>query len=302
MDDIFKDFNLLTAKYKHVDDTSIDVDVLVPKGLPKGEHPIIARFHGGAFTSGSSLHPAFFPRWVLGLAINQGAIIVTPNYRLLPESDAPDIMEDLDDLWIWLKSSLQGLLATSGSPDCKADLGRILTVGESAGGYLSVQFALDHASEGVRACIAECPSLDIRAVAAGGNPDSANQIKKERKAKDNSVKPVISDPTLSRFHMINQLVEDGVFLDYFPNIERVHPFDRVRNGWKMPATFMIHGINDTIVPHDHSVRFAEEVRRQDPSAKVHVELQPGEHLMDIPLDLDHPWLAKGVKLVTEAWL
>lgn len=84
-------------------------------------------------TSGSSLHPDFFPRWLLELSVTLAAIIVTPNYRLLPESNAIDILEDMDDLWDWLTPGLDNLLGSSARPGIQADRTRIMTVGESAG-------------------------------------------------------------------------------------------------------------------------------------------------------------------------
>lgn len=152
MDPIYQGFELLTAYYKTVDLTPINVDILVPQNLTAGCYPTIARFHGGGFvscisqfalvrrkinnylqTSGSSLHTGFFPRWVLDLALSVGAIIISSNYRLLPESNAIDILEDLDDLWKWLTPNLNELLKSCAASGIEADLNRILTVGESAG-------------------------------------------------------------------------------------------------------------------------------------------------------------------------
>ncbi|KAK7729620.1 hypothetical protein SLS57_002108 [Botryosphaeria dothidea] len=229
------------------------------------------------------------------------AIIVTPNYRLLPESNAIDILEDMDDLWDWLTPGLDNLLGSSARPGIQADRTRIMTVGESAGGYLSMQFALDHAQEGVRAAIAECAALDIRAVAAAGAQQNASATT-SGKRDDCSEPPVIADPSLSRFGMIDEIVQKGKLLDYFPHVERVHPIDRVRNGTYVPPLFLIHGLNDTVVPPIQSERFAKEVLDQNPHAQVHLELQPGEHLMDVPLPLGHPWLTKGLELVKSAWL
>ncbi|KAH7060536.1 alpha/beta-hydrolase [Macrophomina phaseolina] len=306
MDPIYQGFELLTAYYKTVDLTPINVDILVPQNLTAGCYPTIARFHGGGFTSGSSLHTGFFPRWVLDLALSVGAIIISSNYRLLPESNAIDILEDLDDLWKWLTPNLNELLKLCAASGIEADLNRILTVGESAGGYLSVQFALDHAHEGVVATIAECAAFDIRAMAAaGGNQTTAinsSSIGVEKRS-DCSNTPVIADPTLSRFGIISEIIQSGKMLDYFPDeVERVHPFDRVANGTRMPPTFLIHGLDDTVVPSAQSERFAQLLFEQNPDASVHLELQPGEHLMDVPLRLGHPWLTRGVELVESAWL
>ena len=60
------------------------------------------------------------------------------DYRLLPESNGLDIMDDASDFWAWVRGGLQGHL-TEVRPGIKADLGRIIAYGESAGGTLTIQ-------------------------------------------------------------------------------------------------------------------------------------------------------------------
>jgi acetyl esterase/lipase len=83
--------------------------------------------------SGSSLFKPWFPQWLLELAVAKSAIIVSPNYRLLPESSGLDILDDLNTFWKWLHSDMRDVLKTSGTPGLKGDLNRIITEGDSAG-------------------------------------------------------------------------------------------------------------------------------------------------------------------------
>lgn len=57
------------------------------------------------------------------------AIVVNVNYRLMPEHNGLDIMEDLDDVWEWIHTKLQTYLGG----DVEVDLDRILIEGDSAG-------------------------------------------------------------------------------------------------------------------------------------------------------------------------
>lgn len=62
------------------------------------------------------------------------ALIVSPNYRLLPEANGEDISKDMDDFWNWLQTGgLAESLEQLDKPSLSADLDRILMLGESAG-------------------------------------------------------------------------------------------------------------------------------------------------------------------------
>src|ERR1051326_3341962 len=93
----YSEFTIFSTTYKTVSGHQITTDVLVPSKLITSSQstssseasqtrPVILRFHGGGFVTGSSLFPDFFPKWALELALRQSAVIVSPNYRLLPES------------------------------------------------------------------------------------------------------------------------------------------------------------------------------------------------------------------------
>jgi acetyl esterase/lipase len=164
----FDEFIILTTTYKTVHDHELTVDVLYPKSLDEQSHqqprskprPTILRYHGGGLVGGSSLYAPFFNPWYLELAKENLAIIVSPNYRLLPESSVTDILEDVEDHWQWTHRAMpQSLEETAGT--LQADLSRIMTVGDSAGGYLSLQMGLDHASE-IRAVNAVYPVVDFK--------------------------------------------------------------------------------------------------------------------------------------------
>jgi acetyl esterase/lipase len=141
----FGAFNVHNAVYKTIDSHNLDLDVIIPKDFtqPANGAPIILRYHGGGLITGSSLTPLFFPQHLLDLATKHSAIIVSPNYRLLPESTITDILDDTEDNWKWLHSSLGSFLQTI---DAKFTprLDQILVYGESAGGYLALQVGFDH--------------------------------------------------------------------------------------------------------------------------------------------------------------
>lgn len=67
--------------------------------------------------------------WLVEYAKANSAIIVGVDYRLLPEHNGREMMEDLADFWHWLFNSLQSFLGS----EIEIDLDRILIKGDSAG-------------------------------------------------------------------------------------------------------------------------------------------------------------------------
>lgn len=83
--------------------------------------------------SGSSLFPDWFPIWQVEMALSHNAIVISPNYRFLPESNGQDIMQDVEDFWKWLISDFEDFFQDHVPDGVTPDFSRILTAGESAG-------------------------------------------------------------------------------------------------------------------------------------------------------------------------
>jgi acetyl esterase/lipase len=77
----------------------------------------------------------------LELAILQSAIVISPDYRLLPEANGADILADVEAFWTWMRDDLPSI-ADQESWHVSPDLNRIACVGESAGGWLAVHSSL----------------------------------------------------------------------------------------------------------------------------------------------------------------
>lgn len=84
--------------------------------------------------TGSSLFPAWFSKWILDYAESQSAIIVSPDYRLLPEAKGTDILEDIGAFWEWFKSDgPDQYLKDANRTNVSLDKEQLLLLGESAG-------------------------------------------------------------------------------------------------------------------------------------------------------------------------
>ena len=83
--------------------------------------------------TGSSLFPAWFGKWILDYAQLHDAVVVSPNYRLLPEVRGLDILQDMRAFWRWLDDGGAQRCLDEIQSKVKLDVSRTLLVGESAG-------------------------------------------------------------------------------------------------------------------------------------------------------------------------
>lgn len=168
-------------RYKTVGSHAVQAAVLAPKQLGPGRHPVIVNVHGGCLVNGDALCPPFFPAWVLDLAAAHGAVVVSPDYRLVPSArGVADVVEDLEDFWTWTQRAggdggLTALVRARCGDGHAPDLGRLLLAGHSAGGYAAALLTLAHPAQ-ARALALVYPILDLKdplfvdGAAPGGGP------------------------------------------------------------------------------------------------------------------------------------
>ena len=76
---------------------------------------------------------------MIEFALSNNAMIITADYRLMPEAAGADILDDMEAFWNWLSDILPSIAE---SWSAQPDLNRILCVGQSSGGCMAVQSAL----------------------------------------------------------------------------------------------------------------------------------------------------------------
>jgi acetyl esterase/lipase len=311
-------FTLLSTSYKSVHDHAVEVHVLLPKNIASPQpRPVVVRFHGGFLVAGDALFDEWFPNWLISYLLQHDAIVVLPNYRLLPEATGLEIMQDMKDFWTWVRDgSLQRYLDQE-TTGVRADLDRILAVGESAGGYLSIQAALDGYP---RATIATYPVLDVSSrfyteeyekilVGAPTVPKHvlANHLKEiEEDAKNGKTRVVTAATPPDRLPLAISLVQQGVYKKFLgddPSLDPVARLDTVRADIVTPI-LIIHGKDDTAVPIEGSEVWLEKAESQLGPGNVELIVQPGDHGFDGAPDitLETPWLRDGLVRITKAWL
>lgn len=114
-----------THLYKRVGDYQIKADVF---GASVGANkPAVVWIHGGGLIFGSRTTPR--PAFLAAL-LQAGAVVVSIDHRLAPETKLPDIVEDVRDAWRWVVEKGPTLLGI--------DSRRVAMAGGSSGAYLTL--------------------------------------------------------------------------------------------------------------------------------------------------------------------
>ncbi|RMZ82862.1 hypothetical protein DV737_g1898, partial [Chaetothyriales sp. CBS 132003] len=322
----FDKFTILTTPYKTVHGHDITLDVLYPKEFkpsPNGQ-PILIRYHGGGLTAGASLFPDMFGRWLLELAERHSAIIVSPDYRLIPEANSNDVLEDVEDSWKWVQTKLAPFLEPKTGGRVRPDPSRIVTAGESAGGYLSLVLSLSHADQ-IRATTAAYPMIDIKQpwfseayekhlfdvpqLPKSIYLEHIESIKAQEgvAGNDGQSKKVVasSDPKFDRAILMFAFVQHGLYPAYFDSSSNIaYPLERIEAGQRFPkgGVFVWHGSEDSVVPIEQSRSLAKKVKELQPDAKFLLTERPGDHGFDGEAKIDDDWLRDGLNPLVDAWL
>ncbi|KAJ5813159.1 alpha/beta-hydrolase [Penicillium robsamsonii] len=126
-----KSFEHLELVYKQVNGHDIKTSVLMPKNGITGSLPVLVHFHGGGLVMGDKLFLPWWANWLIQLAEKHNAIIISPNYRLIPESTVSDTLQDLVSFWAWIHESL-AFEVKKMNPNISPNTERITVIGESA--------------------------------------------------------------------------------------------------------------------------------------------------------------------------
>src|SRR5262249_54768342 len=118
-------FTKTTHTYKTAGETKVQADVY--RHEDDRVRPVLVWFHGGALIVGSRTG---VPKQLLDLCRAEGYALVSFDYRLAPEVKLPDVLQDVQDAFKWLRE--QGPKSLHLDPD------RVVVSGGSAGGYLTL--------------------------------------------------------------------------------------------------------------------------------------------------------------------
>jgi acetyl esterase/lipase len=266
----------MTVTYKKVGDLPVRAAVYRPDD--QRVRPVVVWIHGGALING---HRDGISRRVRKYATEREFALVSIDYRLAPETKLPGIIADVEDAFDWLHSK--------GAEQFHLDRSRIAVTGGSAGGYLT--FVTGHRIKPrPQALVAFWGYGDL----VGdwySQPSPHPRHNRVKVSRDEAFKQISGPPVSdSRDRKGNgglfylycrqtglwpSLVTDG--WDPKKDVEKFAPYMPVRNvSADYPPTLMIHGTDDTDVPHEQSVMMAREFKKHDVEHKL-ISIEKGEH-------------------------
>jgi alpha-L-fucosidase 2 len=263
------------VEFARPDGKPLLLDLHIPDG--GGPFPAAILIHGGGFDEGSrstNVRPLFEPLADAGFAW------FSIDYRLAPDAHFPEATADVNSAIGWVKAH---------SAEYRLDLGRIVLIGESAGGYL-VNYAGAH----------QTPDTRVAAVVDFYGPVDYGKLAMQRR----------DHPENLNMTTINRHAANGGGIHFFgadeldgpglAKLRAVSPIGGVHKG--MPPFLCIHGTKDDQVSYDQSIAMCEAMHKVDAACEL-ITIEGGGHGMGgwRAADMQHwkpemiAWLQKTLK-------
>ncbi len=213
--------------------------------------PVLLQIHGGAWTMGRKEGQA---EPLMAHLAERGWVCVTANYRLSPRAAWPDHIVDVKRALAWTKSHIA---------DHGGDPGFVVITGGSAGGHLCALAALTPNLAAFQPGFEDADTSVAAAVPFYGVYDFTNGH-----SADNA--------ELEKF--LAERVFKSTLADDRARWEQASPIRHV--GPHAPPFFVLHGVNDSLVPLEQPRAFVDELRKSSQRAVVYAELPGAQHAFD----------------------
>ena len=267
-----------TFVYKTVGALEIKADVYVPAGDMK-VRPVVVYLHGGSLINGKRQSvDKWAPREQF---LAGGAVVVSVDYRLAPETKVRELVQDVEDAFAWVREKGPALFG--------ADPQRVAVSGGSAGGYLALLMGA-RLQPRAQVVYAEMSYADLlsswQTTPSVHRPHYTDSNLKADEAWKQVEGPAIANGADRRG-------DGGAFNDF---IRRNAGWPRAVSGWDpqteserfepyrtfrhvtsaFPPTFLLHGEVDSDVPLAEPQRMAELFKQHGVEHRF-VVLPNGEH-------------------------
>ncbi|GAA5937619.1 alpha/beta hydrolase [Sporobolomyces koalae] len=294
-----------TLTYRTVRGLDIQLDYILPeRDADSGARkpPIVVWFHGGGLIQGSRIGVYSYPH--LSRAPSKfNLCLVAADYRLAPQTRFPQILSDLTSLFSYISSA-----AFKTATDNRLDYDRIVVMGSSAGGWLSLLSGLKIGFDETGQEYDDGLTARLRGV-VGLYPITTVEDKfwhepQRRKLTllycrldvihnrviDKAELKEFLDPKADEIQegILQNLLLDGTNAD--PSAFTVAKAIRdKRTVSPLPPVYLVHGTADDKVPENQAVEVVEALRAVGHS-EVRYERREGlNHSFDVDDDMDELW-------------
>ena len=275
-------FNATTYVYKTVGDLQIELDVYVPPKFvpPQSGYPVFFVIHGGAYVFGQKR--AAFTDQEFNETMDRGWVLVSIDYRLVPGVVFKDIIDDIQDAYDWVRSSLIKIVPIN--PDL------ITVFGQSAGGGLAVicGYKITPRPAAIISFYPGYTNWTGLHIKSPTNKLIVADAKRLRTPVFSMYSPKsLADPVIV---LLIAAYEDGQLPWLMTTMDPYVPGDQIMALLKefsatenvdaqIPPTYLAHGLKDKTVPFEQSIQLANQLE------KYHVpnvlDLIPGaDHVFD----------------------
>lgn len=229
------------------------LDVWRRADLPAdGGAPVLLQVHGGAWVIGDKREQG---GPLMGMLAERGWVCVAINYRLSPRATWPDHIADVKRAIAWTKAHIHEF---GGDPSW------IAITGGSAGGHLSSLAALSANEPAFQPGFEDVDTTVQAAVPFYGVYDWTNR--------DGSGRSDMED-FLGRAVLKTKLADDR------ERWEQASTMSWVRRD--APPFFVLHGVNDSLVPVEQARSFVDMLRKDSDQPVVYAELPYAQHAFEI---------------------
>lgn len=192
----------------------------------------------------------------LELALKHGAVILTPDYRLRPEHDMADGIDDVRSFWKWIEQGDAQRVLHESLPAVELDLDNTLVGGESAGGYHTLQTALlGMTALPIKALFVQYPAANLAAILQQRKTPSQNpatlapevypySIVEEYLAAVEPGKICTRAKFGSRMPLHFALLQAGKFVDISGDRAWIDPMTSLETAGKLPPILLYHSKGD----------------------------------------------------------
>ena len=264
-----------TYTYKQVGDLKIKADVHMSG--ERSPRPVLVWIHGGALIMG---HREGLDQRLKQAFLDKGYAVVSIDYRLAPETQLPQIIEDVEDAFRWIHEKGPELF--------QADPNAIAVSGGSAGGYLTLVTGY-RVKPRPAALVAFWGYGDL--VGPWYSDPSPHPRHHEKKLTREQAFQQVAGAPISDAR--DRKGDGGGFYQFCrqqglwpkavsgwdPKTEpgKFAPFMPVKNVTpEYPPTLLIHGEQDTDVPYEQSVMMAAELKKNKVEHRL-ISVPGGEH-------------------------